>query len=60
MTEKKEPKEGVEKKPKTKIVKLIRLPQDVARQLEKAAEDANVSQSVYVMQLLQAHFKRQK
>jgi predicted HicB family RNase H-like nuclease len=60
MTQKKEPKEGIEKQSKTKIVKLIRLPRDVARQLEEAAQQADVSQSVYVMQLLRAHFKRHK
>jgi predicted HicB family RNase H-like nuclease len=34
------------------------LPREVKRQLEQAAEAAHVSQSVYVMQVLQAHFKR--
>ena len=30
------------------------------RQLAKAAKSAHVSQSVYVMQVLQAHFKHKK
>jgi hypothetical protein len=42
----------------TKDVKTIYLPHDLSRQLAKAAKVANVSQSVYVMQVLQAHFKR--
>jgi hypothetical protein len=58
MTAKKESRDGDAKEPKTKIPKLIHLPHDVARQLAKAAQAANVSQSVYVMQILQAHFKR--
>jgi len=53
MTAKKEPKEG-----KTKTPTLLHLPPEVKRQLEDAAEAAHVSQSVYVMQVLQAHFKR--
>jgi hypothetical protein len=42
----------------TKEVKTIYLPHDISRQLAKAAKNAHVSQSVYVMQVLQAHFKR--
>jgi hypothetical protein len=42
----------------TKDVKTIYLPHDISRQLAKAAKTAQVSQSVYVMQVLQAHFKR--
>ena len=44
----------------TKDVKTIYLPRDITQQLEKAAKTAQVSQSVYVMQVLQAHFKRKK
>lgn len=43
----------------TKDVKTIYLPRDITRALAKAAKSAHVSQSVYVMQVLQAHFKRQ-
>ncbi len=53
MTAKKEPKDG-----KTKTPTLIHLPPEVKRQLEEASRAAGVSQSVYVMQLLQAKFKR--
>jgi hypothetical protein len=60
MTAKKEAKGVGDKQPKTKIPKLIHLPQHHARQLAEAAQAAHVSQSVYVMQLLQAHFKRRK
>ena len=58
MIVKKESKEGGEKQAKTKIPKLIRLPQEVVEQLAEAAAGANVSESVYVMQVLQGHFKR--
>ena len=43
----------------TKGVKTIYLPHPLLRQITKAAKNAHVSQSVYVMQVLQAHFKRQ-
>jgi len=53
MTAKKDLKDGTRKTPT-----MIHLPSEVKRQLEQAAEAAHVSQSVYVMQVLQAHFKR--
>jgi hypothetical protein len=53
MTAKKDPKDGTRKTPT-----MLHLPPDVKRQLEAAAAAAGVSQSVYVMQVLQAHFKR--
>jgi predicted HicB family RNase H-like nuclease len=37
---------------------MLHLPPEVKRQLEAAAAAAGVSQSVYAMQVLQAHFKR--
>jgi hypothetical protein len=40
--------------------KLIHLPDEVAEQLAQAAEEAHVSQSAYVLQLLQTHFKRRR
>ena len=44
----------------TKGVKTIYLPHDLMRQLAKTAKAANVSQSVYVMQVLRAHFKAEE
>lgn len=44
----------------TKDVKTIYLPHDLSRQLAKAAKTAHVSQSVYVMQVLQMHFKNEQ
>ena len=49
------------RKPKdqeTKTPTMLHLPPGVKRQLEAAAGAAGVSQSVYAMQVLQAHFKR--
>ena len=46
--------------PTKKGAKTIYLPKDIVRQLEKASEAEDVSQSVYVMQVLQAHFKRRE
>jgi hypothetical protein len=42
----------------TKTPTMLHLPPGVKRQLEAAAGAAGVSQSVYAMQVLQAHFKR--
>lgn len=55
MTAKKDSKDG-----KTKTPTLIHLPQEVKRELEESAKASHVSQSVYVMQVLQAHFKRER
>ena len=44
--------------PGTKTPTMLHLPPGVKRQLEAAAGAAGVSQSVYAMQVLQAHFKR--
>lgn len=48
---------GVTVKQKTQS-KLFRFPLGIVRELEKAAAEAQVTQTTYLLQLLQRHFKR--
>ena len=43
----------------TRIAKMVYLPPDVARRLEKAAKADDVSQSAYMVQALKARFKKE-
>jgi len=43
----------------TRIAKMVYLPPDVARRLEKAAKADDVSQSNYMVQALKARFKKE-
>ena len=41
-----------------RVPKMVYLPPDVARRLEKAADTTDLSQSTYVVQALKAQFKK--
>jgi hypothetical protein len=41
-----------------KIPKMVYLPPELARRLEKAAKEEDLSQSAYVVQTLKARFKK--
>jgi predicted transcriptional regulator len=41
-----------------RIPKMVYLPPDIARRLEKAAKDSDLSQSSYMVQALKAQFKK--